>query len=279
MPHLPVPVADMEHVESRHAAICDWIERINPTMDHINALKLRDDHTYGWFLRQKQWQDFLAGSHRLIWIHGIPGAGKTILASYIIEQIIAISSKLAVTNSCLYFYCSYRHTDDQASSFLRWIVSQLCRQLKCVPQEVIQLHEMRTEATMTDLKKALSILLEQVGLVYVVIDAIDECNTTSNNQTSDAADMRQDFLGLMKCLLMQPEFARMKIIATSREYTDIQDALRNLSAPISMSNPLVDEDIRKYVNSQLHSIKSFEHWSPNLLHEVAETLVIGAKGM
>jgi hypothetical protein len=33
---------------------------------------------------------------------------------------------------------------------------------------------MRTEATMTDLKKALTILLEQVGLVYVVIDAIGE---------------------------------------------------------------------------------------------------------
>jgi hypothetical protein len=91
--------------------------------------------------------------------------------------------------------------------------------------------------------------------------------------------MRVEFLQLLHTLLTQPEYAKIKIIATSRNYVDIEEVLRPLSAPVSMSNPLVDEDIRTYVNTQLQTNNRFMRWSLPLLKEIEDDLVEGAKGM
>ena len=242
-------------------------------------MQLRDDQTCGWILRQQEWDDWVNGAHRLIWVHGIPGAGKTILASYIIEQATSVLSNRQVTSACLYFYCSYRHGGDQTTSFLRWVVSQLCRQLNRIPQEISELHQKNAELTVAQLTNALATLLGEIGLVYIIIDAIDECNTMSDIQAVDAPGMRVEFLQLLHTLLTLLEYAKIKIIATSRNYVDIEEVLRPLSAPVSMSNPLVDEDIRTYVNTQLQTNNRFRRWPLPLLREIKDALVEGAKGM
>lgn len=272
-------LADIQYSAARQRQVCNWIEHINPTRDHNDALKLRDDQTCCWILRHTEWQKWLSGTHRFIWIHGIPGAGKTILASYIIEQIRKISPTLHVKNIYSYFYCSYRHTDDQTSSFLRWIVSQLCRKLRCVPQDILDLYHDNADMTVEQLKIALSALLREIGFVYIVLDAIDECNTRSDIHTIDAPGARRELLELLESLLTDPKFDKIQIIATSRDYRDIEDVLEPLSVPISMSNSLVDEDIRTYVGSQLYTNKRFTRWSSTLLDDIRDALVEGAKGM
>ena len=273
------PVANSGYLDSKRREICNWVERINPTQDHNNAIILREEQTCRWILRQPEWQDWLAGAHRFIWIHGIPGAGKTILASYIIDEATSFCSKLQVTNVCLYFYCSYRHTEDQTSSFLRWIVSQLCGHLKSIPQEIVHIHQKKAEPTIAQLKRALSALLGHIGVVYIILDAIDECNTQSGVHAADAHDARKTLLSLLAELLMDPAFAKIRILATSRNYIDIENVLKPLSAPISMSNSLVDEDIRTYVKAELQTNEKFTRWPATLMDEILEALVKGAKGM
>ncbi|KAF2794499.1 hypothetical protein K505DRAFT_26200 [Melanomma pulvis-pyrius CBS 109.77] len=268
---------DLDATQRRQ--ICDWIEHVNPTRNHNDALKLRDDQTCCWILRHIEWQKWLSGTRRFIWIHGIPGAGKTILASYIIEQIRNVSPTLHVKNACLYFYCSYRHTDNQTSSFLRWMVSQLCRQLQYMPQDLLDLYNNNSDMTIEQLKAALSALLGEIGLVYVVLDAIDECNTKSDVRAIDAPGARRELLQLLESLLTDPEFDKVQIVATSRNYRDIEDSLEPLSVPISMSNPLVDEDIRTYVGTQLRTNDRFSRWSTTLLNDIKDALAEGAKGM
>ena len=196
-----------------------------------------------------------------------------------IEQATAVLSNRQITNSCLYFYCLYRHGGDQATAFLRWVVSQLCRQLNRIPQEISELHQKNTELTVAQLTNALATLLGEIGMVYIIVDAIDECNIQSDVRAVDAPGMRMEFLQLLLTLLTQPEYAKIKIIATSRNYVDIEEIRRPLSAPVSMSNPLVDEDIRTYVNTQLQTNNRFKRWPLPLLKEIEDALVEGAKGM
>ncbi|KAF2469240.1 uncharacterized protein BDR25DRAFT_263686 [Lindgomyces ingoldianus] len=250
----------------RQRDVCNWIERTNPTLDHNNAIKLRDEATCRWILRSVEWKNWLAGSNRFLWVYGIPGAGKTILASYIIEQTIQHCPSSQIESTCLYYYCSYRHTEDQTLAFLSWIVSQLCRKLKCVPEDLWELYQINALPIILQLKQGIESGLKKIGQVYIIIDAVDECNT------------RDDLLQALASFVADPTFARLRILATSRNYLDIESTFRPISEPLSMSNPLVDEDIRMYVASELRANKKFARWS-RIFPEMTEALVNGAKGM
>jgi hypothetical protein len=52
-----------------------------------------------------------------------------------------------------------------------------------------------------------------------------------------------------------------------------------ISTDISMSNPLLEEDLRTYVKSVINSAPSFRHWPKDLLLEVEDVVSKEAKGM
>lgn len=243
------------------------MEQINPTRSHNDAVKIREEETCRWILRQQEWRDWRGGNRRPIWIYGIPGAGKTILSSYINQQVQARCAGQSSKAFHLYFYFSYRHTDDQTVAFLRWMLSQLCRRLCYVPEEIQELYRQNAEPTSSELLHASKILLQGLDIVYLVIDAIDECNT------------RADLLDALTIMLTDPEFNKIRLLSTSRDYIDIRSRLEPLSFSLPMSNSLVDEDIRVYVTAELQSNPRLSRWPPALADDILESLVEGAKGM
>ncbi|KAF2732601.1 hypothetical protein EJ04DRAFT_607514 [Polyplosphaeria fusca] len=157
------------------------------------------------------------------------GAGKTIMASHIIELTQAHCVKLNAI--CVYYYCSYRQTENQTDAFLQWLVSQLCAHLASIPQELIQCHARNHQPSRAVLNIALSDLLFHIVRVYVIVDAVDECNT------------KNDLLSLFNIFARRPGFLKLQLAATSRDHSDISRVLGPISVPISMSNPLVSADI------------------------------------
>src|SRR6185437_8727424 len=104
----------------------------------INAAQLgiqeAPKHTSMWLLESAEWTNWLlydADSNKFLWIHGIPGAGKTILASFIIEQLKQHCND-ATEVGYSYYYCHNFNNQDEAGPFLKWIVGQLCRQAQWV---------------------------------------------------------------------------------------------------------------------------------------------------
>ncbi|KAI1773252.1 hypothetical protein F4818DRAFT_423717 [Hypoxylon cercidicola] len=72
---------------SRRNEICAWIQQADPSPIHHISKKLYENGTGNWLDRSGEWDDWLAGKFQCIWIHGIPGAGKTIFAAHLIEKI------------------------------------------------------------------------------------------------------------------------------------------------------------------------------------------------
>ncbi len=61
-----------------------------------------------------------------LWIYGIPGAGKTILASAAIDRALAVSD---ADHAAAYFYCDYKAPEThEVKTILRSIAGQLARQ-------------------------------------------------------------------------------------------------------------------------------------------------------
>ncbi|KAF9761306.1 hypothetical protein IL306_003867, partial [Fusarium sp. DS 682] len=105
------------------------------------------------------------------------------------------------------------------------------------------------------------------GSVYIVIDAVDESNT------------RQDLLEVIHTLVTDPRFSNIQILVTSREYIDIELVMEKISLSLPISNELVEQDIRIYVQSILRSNRKFQRWSSDLLKKVEDAVTTKAKGM
>jgi Cdc6-like AAA superfamily ATPase len=211
----------------------------------------------------------LEGENRLLWIYGIPGAGKTVMASFIIEEIAAFCAEKQLNEQYgqTYYYCDFRRNQDETCHFLIWIISQLCRQKEAMPEQLQILVERGTAIAYDDLIVVLEAIVQKFSSVYVIIDGLDE----SKN--------RDNLLMLIQKLASSARLSKMRIIAASREEEDIKRALTCLGSSISMSNSFVDEDIAQFIEVWLKHDQKMLAWPEDLRREVKQKLTNGARGM
>lgn len=252
--------------DSKIHDICDWLVDTNPSTLYNTS---RDQYTPGtgnWVLRSTEWSNWTSGKFRSLWFHGIPGAGKTVLAGYLIREIHKIYGNEDRVTS-VYYYCYHAHNQDELVPMLKWVISQLSRTSKFVAPGLLRTYEQRHQPSVEDLLECLEDCLKHFNAVYLVIDALDESHE------------RQNILGILKVLVDKAGFEKIRLLTTSREYFDIQETLSKISTEIPMSNPLVEEDIRTHVSYKLRTEPRFQKWSIELLGEVEEALTKGAQGM
>src|SRR6202023_1408526 len=92
--------------DSNRKSILDWLVGTNPSENHNRAPGLHELHTGRWLTRSPAYRGWLNGSNRFLWLHGIPGSGKTILASFVIEDVKDICQQSAVNRQgWAYYYC------------------------------------------------------------------------------------------------------------------------------------------------------------------------------
>jgi len=101
----------------------------------------------------------------------------------------------------------------------------------------------------------------------VAIDAVDESKPYTG------------MLSLLVTLMTEPRFANLRLLISSREYLDIEQALKPYAVSVSMSNEAVQEDIRLVVSVTLRFNPKFQSWPVSLYRETEIALAKGAKGM
>jgi Cdc6-like AAA superfamily ATPase len=205
-----------------------------------------------------------------MWLHGIPGAGKTILASFVIEQLQDLSKISFLPRGWCFYYCYHARNHDETTHFLRWVISQLSRQGSEISTASKALYQQGRDPDVSSLLMALEASLSMFESVFIVVDAVDE----SSN--------RENILETLRKLSSDSRFQKIQLLVTSRDEIDIRREFDDLSVSMSMSNPYVDDDIGIYVHVSLYSKSKnskFRNWPHDLRHEVEGALVKGAKGM
>lgn len=149
---------------------------------------------------------------------------------------------------------------------LRWTIGQICRQTKWVPHKLKDLYDLGCDVSIPELENVLEVLLEKLKVFYLVIDAVDESMP------------RTDMLNLVRTLAVDKRFQKLRILATSRQYFDIERVFSGISINISMSNSLVDADIRWFVRDRLVSSHRLRRWQ-QFHAEIETALVAKAQGM
>ncbi|KAF4816316.1 hypothetical protein CGCSCA5_v006619 [Colletotrichum siamense] len=110
-------------------------------------------------------------------------------------------------------------------------------------------------------------VLGNLDHVYLTVDAVDESNP------------RHDLLRVLRDLVTDNRFSKIQLLVTSREYLDIENFLMDISTPVSMKNPALDEDIRLYSEIRLGKNHKIAKWPEHLKDEALKALIDGAKGM
>jgi hypothetical protein len=173
---------------------------------HRDSFAKHHQGTGQWFLQDNKFLTWLNSSDGTLFCPGVPGAGKTIMASVIIEQFIR--GPRISQHPILFIYCNYKRRSEQssmhmASTFLR----QVLESLPGVPLAVYDLYQ-RTP-TMDGVTR---ILYERVAALQgltIVIDALDECSGPT----------RSDLLSLIQELQLK---TKVRCLVTSRDFQELQ---------------------------------------------------------
>ena len=78
-------------ISKERRKVLDWIQPYDPCQNHEMSLRLRHPGTGLWLTESGEFKSWLTSSPARLWCYGIPGAGKTVLASSIIQDALGRS--------------------------------------------------------------------------------------------------------------------------------------------------------------------------------------------
>lgn len=240
----------------------------------------RHENTGHWFSDTDEFKTWkTSDSPSFVWIYGIPGCGKSVLASRVIDTLVP-DQKMAkpitpfTKFSKVYFYFDFSDKSRQKSDgMIRSLIWQLATDNPAAENvfttQLSSHWASKSQPTTKTLLSCLRGILKEVKATILVVDALDECQD------------QNDLLKTLKEIVDWQE--NLKILVTSRREVLIEKALRNLVIEkqiISLQGDGVDKDIRVYIQSKLQD-PEFERWHNNTQVQVAieEKLVEKAAGM
>ncbi|KAI0274394.1 hypothetical protein BGY98DRAFT_71094 [Russula aff. rugulosa BPL654] len=210
-----------------------WLTPPNPSIDHNTAHNTQHDGTANWFIHGPTFNEWKANGS-LLWIHGNPGSGKSILCSAVIEEIKHIRKSRSALIA--YYYFDFKDAAKRDT----------CRNGSEQPSE-------------PELAQCLCGMLDLPGLpTYIIIDALDEC--PNNTETPSA---RETVLNFVKDLV-QSKYSNLYVCITSHPEQDINAALIPLTPP-SRRVSLHEEggqikDISTFVHSFVMNDSAVRRW-------------------
>lgn len=255
--------------------IREWLSPPDPSDNYRKALNLRQADTGLWFLESEQYVKWKTDTASFLWLHGIPGCGKTILSSTILQSILQYCA-FDSGNVVAYFYFDFNDAHKQSPELMiRSLISQLAQHCVKIPGILEMLFSScknrQQEPSLYALLDALQEMIRQFPQAYIVLDALDECTN------------RAELMSTLESIIGW-QFDGLHLLVTSRKERDIESSLECLiedSNIICLQSKLVDKDIHRYVHHRLSVDKNLKKWqkNPDLIYEIETALMKGAQGM
>ncbi|KAJ7071594.1 ankyrin repeat-containing domain protein [Mycena amicta] len=222
-------------LEEERAKIIDWLSPINFFQRQADISRLRQEGTGDWLLEDTRFAEWKADSGGTLWCRGMPGVGKTVLVSIVVDHLKTQFPSAGV--ACIYL--NHKETEIQTPSNL---LASLWRQLvfgKIISaqsrvRQIFQQHsEMHTSPSLGEIQEVLRSVVAEWSKVYIVVDALDEY----------PEDERTVLLKHLTTI-----HPTVSLLLTSRPSINLDVSPPHLS---TLEIRASDEDIRKYLEEQI----------------------------
>ena len=217
-----------------------------------------------WLFHQPELLSWMDEAHSipLLWLKGIPGSGKSVLCSQLIQRL-----RQEDQSTVAYYFCdSYSSKNTQCAQVLKAIAAQLLRShRRLAPYVLGGFANHGFTPSVPKLRQLLSNM--PCRSTRIIIDGLDEIDTTEHKK------IIKELESLVK--LREPS---CKILVSSREGGDITKLLKSKPV-ISLSDHQleVQEAIRIYVESELQGLK--DRFQGSTVDIVSQRLISEAGGM
>ncbi|KAK0445032.1 uncharacterized protein EV420DRAFT_1648548 [Desarmillaria tabescens] len=227
-------------MDKKAAKVAAWLTSLNYNAVQREKLAQRFMNTGQWFLESSKflcWADG-SGKSRTLWCPGDPCAGKTIIASIVVEYL---RTQVAEENSTiLSVFCDYRNMGAQTlTNIIRALLKQLIQARGRLSSSIESLYKRDLKKQMYpssgEFMELLSAQLTEFSCVYIVLDALDELSP-------DYEDWRQ-LIDALKSL-----GSNVRLLVTSTNLGVIRELFKE---DVELCIRGEDDDIRKFIASKL----------------------------
>ncbi|KAL9029654.1 MAG: hypothetical protein Q9196_002137 [Gyalolechia fulgens] len=205
------------------------------------------------------WLEDCSDRSRILWVHGVPGCGKSILSSFVIEQLQEKGY------SCQYFFFRF---GDSAKRTVNLLLRSIAYQL------AVELPELRAHLQMlaqdsVKLEKAEGRIIWQKVFItklsklqirkplFWIIDALDECEAP------------QLLLNLLSSLSSFQ--SSLRIMFVGRKTETLSAAFQRIEASVSVDTLAADEakeDLESYVAREVHFMRGDSQFKTRVIRKI-----------
>ncbi|KAJ7053338.1 hypothetical protein C8F01DRAFT_552885 [Mycena amicta] len=224
-----------------HKTLERWLKPADVAINQREAQEKRHPGTGNWFINSRvEFAEWKYTPAAVLWLYGMPGSGKTVLSSTIIETL----RENAELHAFFYFNTNNREQCTIAQ-LLSTLAMQLSVQVSLPHKTLLALWETHHKpqhllGNAKLLTEALIPLLEQLATarpVYLVLDALDECTE---------CDKLLDLLEK----LVDPSRPNVHLLVTSRPEVSVPNKLERCTTTVTIDRSS-STDIDSYLNDAL----------------------------
>ncbi|KAF7509247.1 hypothetical protein GJ744_008141 [Endocarpon pusillum] len=291
--------------------IFQWMSKIEYRNHHEDLSKNLLAHSGEWLLQSREYIEWGQSSvSSILWLHGIPGSGKTRLVSIVINHVFEAHSALSAP-PIAFFYCARNEAERERAmpvEVMRAILRQLASTKPDMPikEPVAKEYEERKKKADEDCSSLRQLTVEDCTRLIlaltngrpatIIIDALDECDEDLRYELLDALDE-----------IVSKSVQVVKVFVSSRDDVDIVSTLPfflellsgvvsanpyqfpqklhlERSRNVSISASQNGQDIQRFIESELEQLISKRRLlkgkvSSELRSNIVRVLNKGAQGM
>ncbi|KAJ7462092.1 ankyrin repeat-containing domain protein [Mycena latifolia] len=249
--------------------IIEWYSPLNFFLRQADIFSTRQPATGHWLLEDVRFKAWISGTGKILWCRGMPGSGKTVLVSIVVDTLRTDLARDDIGVAAIYL--NHKETTEAHSPSM--LLASLWRQLvlsKSISPDLQQLYdkhrEPRTRPSEKDDHTILRAIILEYAKVFIIVNALEEYP----ERQRDALLRRISALGTTVSLLL-----------TSRHNITIDHIIPD-STLTRLEIRAMESDIRRHMDAQItqcsHFLKLIKN-QPGLRKEIEARITRHSDGM
>ncbi|KAF8241787.1 hypothetical protein K440DRAFT_676974, partial [Wilcoxina mikolae CBS 423.85] len=250
---------------------------------HKSRNPQRVSGTLEWFLNHEKYRHWRQEKESsLLWVSADPGCGKSVLASFLVDELNSPESQLELPGTVCFFFFK---DDDEQQKNSTFALSALLHQLFTAKSSLIKHAMEEFKGKGEKFTKELGVLWRiftaattdpDCGNVICIIDGLDECEESTRNELIKF---------LVSIYVPANHTARntdetfLKFILTSRPYGSIEERFARLPTirlKAEEQTPAISVDIELVINAEVKALGEAWHLTDDVRRKFRDILVKGA---
>ncbi|KAI9888001.1 MAG: hypothetical protein M1823_000122 [Watsoniomyces obsoletus] len=233
--------------------------------------------TCTWFLQHPHYNAWVSAEESsILWVSADPGCGKSVLASFLVDELVDTASNASISSTVCYFF--FKDDNDgqrDALSALSAVLHQLLSAQRhlityAMPDFTNMGERFKDDfLTLWDIFTKIATNFKDEN-IFCVFDALDECGDSTRNQFTQK---------LVEFYESPPSGSRVKILVTSRPNRSIEDRLDgDTTIRIKGEDVDISGDVALVVRHQVQEIALKRNLTEAMQTRLMKSLVSNADG-